>query len=550
MRIGIAVFAYNRSRHLQSVLNGLKQNQRVDSLYIFQDGLKCEAHRCEWERTAEVIRSVDWCEPRVVKRETNMGLSGSIVAGIDYVLKEAEAVIVLEDDCVPHPDFVEFMRACFEKYHDNRQIYSVSGYAWPSEVSAKGKPDACFCQRICSWGWGTWKDRWREYEQDYTLLRKIKRDGPASERLAFWGNDLEQMLISTLKGQTDSWAVFWALKVIERNGLCLNPYKSLIRNIGMDGTGVHSGTTERFAVNPLQGRKEDFQLPEEIVCDPDLMYSFIFAGPLVKRNSTAEYPGTVLVYGIGWSFQEHKNRIGERYQIAALIDRDKRGWTDGMQIFAPEKMQDCRYDAVIIMNKELENSLQISHELMENYGIMPEKIRLGCILFDEEWITRHSVTADGTCHIGVGDTEITVTDSREVKEAELVFRRRIYDYRLGNGRRDVIVALGNSNRIRDAFFRHRREETSVCSYSMAGCGKIRELAERCADCNFIFCLENMEDAENVFLKLCDGKLLERVRLFLVRTNDPKAGRIFRRFGLNHIYRNVNNMEKMYFAWSD
>ena len=62
MDIGIIVFAYNRSQHLKKVLDGLKANSGVSKMYIFQDGLKSEEHRNEWEKTKRIIKEVNWCE--------------------------------------------------------------------------------------------------------------------------------------------------------------------------------------------------------------------------------------------------------------------------------------------------------------------------------------------------------------------------------------------------------------------------------------------------------------------------------------------------------
>lgn len=114
MDIGIVVFAYNRSRHLGKVLEGLRENREVSKLYIFQDGLKCEEHQNEWEMTRQVIEDIDWCETAYQLSHKNKGLACSIVDGISAVFAENDAVIVLEDDCVPTANFVNFMVQCFE----------------------------------------------------------------------------------------------------------------------------------------------------------------------------------------------------------------------------------------------------------------------------------------------------------------------------------------------------------------------------------------------------------------------------------------------------
>ena len=107
------------------------------------------------------------------------------------------------------------MYQCFEKYQNNKKIYSLSGYSWPIDVE-KTQYDVYGCGRISSWGWGTWKDRWEIYQKDYELIKRMKQEKLMSRNLEIWGHDLEDTLVGNVKGECDSWAVFWALNVIEK----------------------------------------------------------------------------------------------------------------------------------------------------------------------------------------------------------------------------------------------------------------------------------------------------------------------------------------------
>ncbi len=239
MRIATVLFTYNRSLHTKKVLESLKRNTILPvKLYIFQDGLKKQEDYEEWIRVNEQIKSVDWCESFCIVAKKNKGLANSIVDGINQVFLNNDAVIVLEDDCVAHPQFMEYMNQALEKYAGDSRVYAINGYGWPADVEKNGT-DAYFAGRAGSWGWGTWKERWAEYEQDYKLLGRIKKEPYLAEQLQIWGEDLESYVLGNIEGTCNSWTVFWALKVIERSGYCLTPYESFIENIGFDGTGVH-----------------------------------------------------------------------------------------------------------------------------------------------------------------------------------------------------------------------------------------------------------------------------------------------------------------------
>ena len=153
MNIGIIVFAYNRSRHLNKVLEGLRRNEGISKLYIFQDGLKCEQDRDEWQKTQQVIKSISWCEVIYTQSPCNKGLAKSIVDGMNAVFTENDAVIVLEDDCVPTANYIRYMYQCLDTYAENKKVYSVSGYSWPIDLS-ENQYDVYGCGRISSWGWG------------------------------------------------------------------------------------------------------------------------------------------------------------------------------------------------------------------------------------------------------------------------------------------------------------------------------------------------------------------------------------------------------------
>lgn len=241
MKIATILFTYARPEHTRKTLEALAKNtEHTSKLYIFQDGMKRDTDVAKWNAVGDEIRSVSWCDTEIVIREKNVGLAKSIVLGINRVMEKNDAVIVLEDDCISHPQFTEYMIKCLKKYEDNQNVFSVNGYSWPVELEEE-QGTAFFAGRAGSWGWATWKDRWQTYEEDYLLLKKIKNDPNCREQFEVWGQDLESYLKGNIEGTCNSWATFWALQCIWRGGFCPTPYESLIRNIGFDGSGVHCG---------------------------------------------------------------------------------------------------------------------------------------------------------------------------------------------------------------------------------------------------------------------------------------------------------------------
>lgn len=283
MRIGTVLFTWHRSWHTQKVLDALKHNTVLpDRLYIFQDGMSDKTNCEEWHKVNKMIQNVDFCDTTVIVSKVNIGCRKSIVSGINYVLSECDAAIVLEDDCVPESQFINFMTTALETYQNNDKVYSISGYAWDVLLQVQ-ENDAYFNGRSCSYGWGTWQDKWMAYEENYNIVNEIKADPSTMERLRIWGNDLEEMLVGNIHGICDAWDVFWSLNIIKRGGYCLSPYKSLVRNIGFDGSGIHCGQSGYFQnlIQTQQAKNDNiFKFPSRIEntkeCEEE--FRFLYGG--------------------------------------------------------------------------------------------------------------------------------------------------------------------------------------------------------------------------------------------------------------------------------
>lgn len=329
MNIGIIIFAYYRNQHLKKVLDGLSKNKGVSKLYIFQDGLKCDAHRSGWEKTKQVIKDIDWCEVEYTLASYNKGLAKSIVDGVNTVFLANDAVIVLEDDCVPHPQFMEYMTKALGKYEHDKEVYHIGASSEPVDAYQNGT-DAYFLGRINSWGWGTWKDRWEQFSSDYRMLAEIKANAELNEWFRLWAQDVESHILGNIYGKTDSWAAFWALTVILNKGYCMSPYESLIKNIGFDGTGVHCGTQEiKLKLRPNK-KLSPIVLPDKIEFVKDYKRSFANYHPWTSPTVKNEYYNNI-AYDL----------MGFHYRHISMAEWIKSNGCSDLCIWGRGKLCDC-----------------------------------------------------------------------------------------------------------------------------------------------------------------------------------------------------------------
>ncbi|MEE6210328.1 glycosyltransferase [Salarchaeum sp. III] len=265
MQEGIALFVYNRPQHLNRVLKKLKEND-INQLYIFADGPKAEEGEEDLrdiEKVRTQIDAIDWCETTIIKRDENVGLAKSIITGVDRVFEDYDRIIVLEDDCMPSKNYISYMRKMLDKYENNGRVMNVNGYSPPIRIPDSYDPDIYFTYRNSSWGWGTWKSAWENYvfePFDLDELESNREELIKVTRKA--GHDLYPMMKEHLEGEINSWAVWWSYAIAKEGGLCVNPIKSHIQNIGHDDSGTHTTSTEKFEVDLSPKPVTELDLPD------------------------------------------------------------------------------------------------------------------------------------------------------------------------------------------------------------------------------------------------------------------------------------------------
>jgi hypothetical protein len=245
----IAFFAYNRPEHCLQALESLAANEGAaeSELFIFCDGPKGRRDHKAVEEVRAAVGSRKWCKTvHIIEREKNWGLARSIISGVTETVNRHGRIIVLEDDLVLSPQFLNFMNDALEFYKDQPKVMHISGYMFP----VKGQlPEAFFYRGASCWGWGTWKRAWNQFESD--AQKHLDRLSAKALRYEFdiqGSTNFYSMLRDHSKGRINSWAIRWYASVFLNGGLCLHPGTSMTNNIGHDGTGVHCMSTEDYQV--------------------------------------------------------------------------------------------------------------------------------------------------------------------------------------------------------------------------------------------------------------------------------------------------------------
>lgn len=246
----IALFAYRRPDHLAACLAALAACPEASGspLVVFCDGPRSDTDAAAVAEVRRIARAATgFASVDVVERETNLGLAASVIDGIGAVLAEHERVVVVEDDLVVSPDFLRYLNTGLDLYADETRVVSIHAYVYAVRDPL---PATFFLRGADCWGWATWRRGWAVFDPDGAdLLRRLRASGQQHAFDLDGSYPYAAMLADQVAGRVDSWAVRWYASAFLADLLTLYPGRSLVENIGQDGSGTHSTASTSHAVS-------------------------------------------------------------------------------------------------------------------------------------------------------------------------------------------------------------------------------------------------------------------------------------------------------------
>lgn len=260
----IVLFVYNRPWHTEQTLLSLSSNKWASEseLIIYADGPKHNATPDQLnniKKVRELLYRQKWPRKLTVHvSDTNAGLATAVIKGVTQTLQQYNRIIVLEDDMILSPYFLQFMNDGLEKYEQVDEVISIHGYCLP----IKHAEETFFLRGADCWGWATWQRGWKLFNPDSAqLIEELKQQKSVNE-FDFNGTyDFSGLLKKQANGKINSWAIRWYASAFILNKLTLYPGKSLVKNIGGEGSGTHPQDDKPYQVKLNHHRVELKDIP-------------------------------------------------------------------------------------------------------------------------------------------------------------------------------------------------------------------------------------------------------------------------------------------------
>ena len=208
------------------------------------------------------------------QRVSACGLASSVIDGVSQVIKDFENVIVLEDDLITSPNFLDFMNQALHFYNNDNSVFSISGYTMNLKSLNNISKDFYFGYRASSWGWATWKNEWKSIDWDVKPYNNFMKSKKKRKAFNIGGSDMTAMLKAQMDGRIDSWAIRFCFQQFLNKQACVFPQVSKIQSIGFSNEATHTNGIRKFITVIDDSCRRSFNFENFIDYDKTLVEEF------------------------------------------------------------------------------------------------------------------------------------------------------------------------------------------------------------------------------------------------------------------------------------
>lgn len=267
----VLLIAWRRPHTLRQVIDSMRPVAPA-RLFVACDGPN-PARPGEVEKVsatrAVIENEIDWpCNIERLYADTNQGCRLGVSRAISWFFEQVEEGIILEDDCVPHPDFFPYCTELLERYRHDTRVWSICGSNFQFG-RRRGDASYYFTIHGDSWGWATWRTAWAHYGEaeekwlDFKQSNRMRDVFPISLERDYWKEVFDRLFSEDLP---DTWDYQWWLCCWMNNGLHACPNTNLITNSGYGSDATHTIKASELSRIPLEPLGElthpSFVLPD------------------------------------------------------------------------------------------------------------------------------------------------------------------------------------------------------------------------------------------------------------------------------------------------
>lgn len=284
LHTAVLFLVFNRPDTTKQVFEAIRQ-AKPPRLYVAADGARVSklGETARVEQVRKIATEVDWpCEVKTLFRENNLGCKQAVSSGIDWFFDSEEQGIILEDDCLPHPDFFTFCETLLNRYATDERVWVITGDNF-QDGQQRGEGSYYFSRYNHVWGWATWRRAWTKRDMSIRFWPEWKISlewmawVPDKIERKYWSKIFDRMR----RNEIDTWDYPWTASVWHGGGLTATPNVNLVCNIGFGSESTHTADADsplaEMATDKLGNITHPCSVLQDVAAD-QYVFDHVFGG--------------------------------------------------------------------------------------------------------------------------------------------------------------------------------------------------------------------------------------------------------------------------------
>lgn len=206
--------------------------------------------------------------------EKNLGCGAGPMSAISWFFSKVKEGIVMEDDCLPHPDFFQYCSELLERYRNDERVMYISSTLYNDKWKCSKSYD--FSHYMITGAWASWARAWDGFDLNLHGV-DAKEFRHHLKRLLYSTVEANWWYFKLLEIQRDQekksyWDFQMQIHLFRKRGLTVHPQRNLISNIGFDEAGTHTLTNSDGLGNKMTYPILPLSHPETIIANPKRDY--------------------------------------------------------------------------------------------------------------------------------------------------------------------------------------------------------------------------------------------------------------------------------------
>ena len=266
----VLITTLNRYEHFKRCLDSLERCTGADKtdVYVGLDYPPSDRYVDGWKKIDAYLQEKEakngFRNLYVRRRDHNCGVgkAGSNSSLLYAEIKEiSDSYIATEDDNEFSPCFLEYMNKALAIYKNDERVICVCGY---TPFDYESRDNVYFARQFFAWGYGKWIEKSKSFSKFRNLesMEKALMSLRASMRLYWYRPIILSRVMDQVIQKKKYGDVSHTFYCVLYDKYCIYPSKTLVRNWGNDGTGVHCKNIDKSFVKRTISQDNTFELDD------------------------------------------------------------------------------------------------------------------------------------------------------------------------------------------------------------------------------------------------------------------------------------------------